>query len=87
MADKDKPTTTGVGKSSKGVRRKAPTKRLKTRFLALEPRVVFDGAMAVDIVDKTLAATNPDAAAGDATKAPLSARRLGPPGRRRPRGD
>ena len=73
MADKDKPTTTSVGKSSKKVRRKAPTKRLKTRFLALEPRVVFDGALAVDIVDKTLAATNPDAAASDASKDPLSA--------------
>ncbi|MCX7153610.1 MAG: DUF4347 domain-containing protein, partial [Proteobacteria bacterium] len=55
------------------MRRKAPTKRLKTRFLALEPRVVFDGALAVDIVDKTLAATNPDAAASDASKDPLSA--------------
>ena len=73
MSDKDKTTTNSVGKSSKRERRKAPSPRLKTRFLALEPRIVFDGAMAADIVDKTVAATTEHSAAVEAATAPAAA--------------
>ena len=72
MSEKENTTPKTVGKSSKGAKRKAPTKRLKTRFLALEPRVVFDGALAVDIVDKTVAAIS-DFAMPDSAAAPAAA--------------
>ena len=55
MSKKDKPVgpETGAEKPAIKVKRKRRTLVRKTRYLALEQRIVFDGALAVDIVDKT----------------------------------
>src|SRR4051812_24297910 len=42
----------GAGKPAGKTKRTRRTLVRKTRYLALEPRIVFDGALAADIVDK-----------------------------------
>ena len=55
MSKKDKPSDPEIGaeKPATKAKRKRRTLVRKTRYLALEPRIVFDGALAADIVDKT----------------------------------
>src|SRR5688572_28012758 len=72
---KGRPTKT-VGQSSGKKRKSAPSRR-KTRFLALEPRVVFDGAMAADLA----AQTAPEAAKEAGTATPPAERESAPAAR------
>ena len=55
MSENDKPQGSGegAGKAPSKAKRTRKTLVRKTRYLALEPRIVFDGALAADIVDKT----------------------------------
>lgn len=54
MSDEKKPkrSKTSVEKSTGKAKASPKRPRARTRYLALEPRVVFDGALAADIVDK-----------------------------------
>ena len=50
--EKSGPESMSVGKSTTKARRTRKTLIRKTRYLALEQRIVFDGALAADIADK-----------------------------------
>src|SRR5437868_10699161 len=54
MSKNDKPVGPGIGAEQPETKAKRKRKTLirKTRYLALEQRIVFDGALAADIVDK-----------------------------------
>src|SRR3954465_1179693 len=59
----------GAGKPAGKTKRTRRTLVRKTRYLALEPRIVFDGALAADIVDKNASvdAAKTDSAPADKT--------------------
>src|SRR5882672_85747 len=65
-----------TSKTSKPASCKADTKaqapRRRTRMIALEPRMLFDGALGLDLGTKATAIMRGDAPAGDATLAPAS---------------
>src|SRR5689334_16858151 len=55
MSKKDRPSEPEIGAKAPATKAKRKRRTLvrKTRYLALEQRIVFDGALAADIVDKT----------------------------------
>ena len=66
MADKTKAGKGGnVDKSTKKPRVATPRRR-RTRLLALEPRVLFDGALAIDVGAKVVQDSLPDTSASEA---------------------
>ena len=76
---KDKQPTESVGKSTGKSTRKSKGKSLptarRTRYLALEPRIVFDGALGADLVEKAaLSAAAGEMVVDTAAQAPESAR-------------
>ena len=70
MSENDRSEGSGEGasanKASTKVKRKRKTLVRKTRYLALEQRIVFDGAIAAEVIDK---ATQTDAPAKPAAEA------------------
>jgi len=77
MTDKDKSSRVrGVGKSTRQPKGLASGRR-KTRLLALETRVLFDGALAVDVSAKVAAAGAGDAGADAADTSHAAATAFG----------
>ena len=68
MAETKKPKSDTVGKSTPARRKRASTRK-KTRDIALEQRVVFDGALGADVVDRLTQAPVADVHAADGSTA------------------
>ena len=65
---KDKKPTESVDKPTEKPKRKRLSTSRRTRFLALEPRVVFDGAIGAEIVQSVVQGMDADSGTADASR-------------------
>src|SRR6185503_12002825 len=77
MSNKDKTSASRAAKRAAAATRKSGPPRRRTRMFALEPRVLFDGALAADIVAEAGKVADAAAAAAGQAAAPADAALFG----------